>query len=440
MIGKAWIKKLLAVLLALTMAWTCLAMAEEESIVADAVDEMVADAGEVALELPREESAEQPAEAQNDIVTEAAEAAGVAPTGVAIDLSQGNTFYLGMPVQLTAILEPADAQTALKWKSSKKKVAKVSADGLLTPLRAGKTKITVTTGNKLKAAARVTVKRNMIDNITRRPTGADIGALGAGWGVWLKSVERTAAGKYVCGFYLLNGLGKCRQINNFGVQLYVGGNLVAQKTVKKIKVACGKGKSKVFKVTFNAADLVAADPLLLPQYGADDFNYVFTQEPSLSCNNTTTKITPTAQPIPQNLPAGVENNQENANYMLELINQERASLGLAPYTMDAELTRAACVRAGEISEKFSHTRPDGTSCSTVSIKAPKENISSARMSGRNLTLNDTKKVFNNYRSSENHWSKIVSDQFSTVGICVYAIEDSETYSVSVYWALEFAKW
>ena len=212
-----------------------------------------------------------------------AEAGAAAPTAVAISASQGNVYYLGMgPSQLNVVLDPAGAQTTLKWKSSKKKVVKVDKNGVITPRKAGKAKITVTTGNKKKSSIKVTVLKNKVDGINARPSRSLIRSIGRSWTIAPKSVERTAGGKYVCKFYLLNGLGKSKRINNMGLQLYVGGTLVAQKYIKRLKVSCGKGSSKVFKVTFGGADIVNPTPMLLPQYGTSGVLFKLTTAPSLT--------------------------------------------------------------------------------------------------------------------------------------------------------------
>ena len=64
---------------------------------------------------------------------------------------------MGSTLQLTAQLTPVTARTTLTWKSSKAKIATVSATGLVTPIKEGKTKITVSTANKKKASITVTV-------------------------------------------------------------------------------------------------------------------------------------------------------------------------------------------------------------------------------------------------------------------------------------------
>ncbi len=58
--------------------------------------------------------------------------------------------------------------------------------------------------------------------------------------------------------------------------------------------------------------------------------------------------------------------EELAAELMNLINLTRSNYGLAPYITDnAALNAAAWVRAAEIAKSYSHTRPDGTPCSTA---------------------------------------------------------------------------
>ena len=61
--------------------------------------------------------------------------------------------------------------------------------------------------------------------------------------------------------------------------------------------------------------------------------------------------------------------------VFKLVNEERARVHLEPLVMDAELTEAAMQRAAETHAIYSHTRPDGSGCST---------ICPARMRGENI--------------------------------------------------------
>ena len=66
------------------------------------------------------------------------------------------TVNLGETVQLGYALKPAGATSTVKWSTAKKSIAKVDANGVVTGVKEGSTKITVTTANKKKAT--VTVK------------------------------------------------------------------------------------------------------------------------------------------------------------------------------------------------------------------------------------------------------------------------------------------
>ena len=48
-----------------------------------------------------------------------------------------------------------------------------------------------------------------------------------------------------------------------------------------------------------------------------------------------------------------------------LVNEERARVGVHKLTSNSFLKQAATIRSKEITSKFSHTRPDGTSCFTA---------------------------------------------------------------------------
>ena len=66
-------------------------------------------------------------------------------------------LYSNCTLQLTAGVEPENAFTALTWKSSNKKVAKVDANGLVRPVKKGTAYISVTTDNGKKASIKLKV-------------------------------------------------------------------------------------------------------------------------------------------------------------------------------------------------------------------------------------------------------------------------------------------
>ena len=79
------------------------------------------------------------------------------PTGVTIEQGKTATLDVDETLQLDAVLAPETAQTILKWKSSKPKVAEVDDDGFVTALSRGTAKITVTTHNGKSATLELEV-------------------------------------------------------------------------------------------------------------------------------------------------------------------------------------------------------------------------------------------------------------------------------------------
>ena len=74
------------------------------------------------------------------------------PTGVSIDQGSALTLTAGEGAQLSAALIPDTARSTLTWKSYNTNVATVTADGYVTAVNRGQTKITVTTANGKSAS------------------------------------------------------------------------------------------------------------------------------------------------------------------------------------------------------------------------------------------------------------------------------------------------
>lgn len=99
--------------------------------------------------------------------------------------------------------------------------------------------------------------------------------------------------------------------------------------------------------------------------------------------------------------------------VISQVNAERAKYGLEPLTVSAQLTSAACIRANEIVELFSHTRPDGSSWSTVSSAAMGENIAKGQSSAD--------RVMAAWMSSEGHRANILRESFGSIGVCALKV-------------------
>jgi len=76
---------------------------------------------------------------------------------VVLDASGTVTLNMGETLQLNAAVEPATAQTTLKWSTSSKKIAVVDENGVVIPMKEGTATITVKTPNGKKDSVKVKV-------------------------------------------------------------------------------------------------------------------------------------------------------------------------------------------------------------------------------------------------------------------------------------------
>lgn len=99
--------------------------------------------------------------------------------------------------------------------------------------------------------------------------------------------------------------------------------------------------------------------------------------------------------------------------VVSLVNQERAKQGLAPLTKTTALDQTARVRVVEISQKYSHDRPDGSACFTAfpDSNAAGENI--ARGSDSPAS------VMSGWMNSSTHRSNILNGSFVHIGVGCY---------------------
>lgn len=96
--------------------------------------------------------------------------------------------------------------------------------------------------------------------------------------------------------------------------------------------------------------------------------------------------------------------------VLDLVNKERAKVGARPLRLSSELQSAAMLRAREITQVMSHTRPNGKSCMTV-LKSPwgaGENIA-----GGNETPEE---VVQSWMDSPGHRRNILYPRFNKLGV------------------------
>lgn len=100
--------------------------------------------------------------------------------------------------------------------------------------------------------------------------------------------------------------------------------------------------------------------------------------------------------------------------VLKLTNDERLEMGLSPLTGFAKLQEATDIRAAELTQSFSHIRPDGTDCFTVldEVGIPYYGA------GENIAQGHTAPawVMNSWMNSTGHRANILTDGFSHLGV------------------------
>ena len=105
------------------------------------------------------------------------------------------------------------------------------------------------------------------------------------------------------------------------------------------------------------------------------------------------------------------------NEVLRLVNVERERYGLGKLSADEGAVQVAHVRAKELVQSFSHTRPNGTSCFT----AADESGVTYRAAGENIAYgySTPEQVVQGWMNSEGHRKNILSSSFSKIGIGCY---------------------
>lgn len=119
-----------------------------------------------------------------------------------------------------------------------------------------------------------------------------------------------------------------------------------------------------------------------------------------------------------------------AKKVADLVNQERAKAGLAPLEVKVNLQAAAQVRAKEIEKSFSHTRPNGSSFSSVLA----ENGVEYRGSGENIAWGQRspEEVMNGWMNSEGHRANILNKNFKYIGVGYHVNSNGTGYWTQLF--------
>lgn len=119
-----------------------------------------------------------------------------------------------------------------------------------------------------------------------------------------------------------------------------------------------------------------------------------------------------------------------AQAVLAEVNAARAQNGLSALTLDANMNRAAAVRAAELAQSFSHTRPNGSR----GLTALNEAGVSYRMAGENIASGQqtAQAVVSAWMNSSGHRANILSASFGRMGV------GQATIGGRTYWVQLFA--
>lgn len=109
--------------------------------------------------------------------------------------------------------------------------------------------------------------------------------------------------------------------------------------------------------------------------------------------------------------------------VLDLANEERSKQGLPAVSMDEELMDASFQRAAELAVPFSHTRPPGDTCFTVSDKAFAENVAMGQW--------DAASAMGSWMSSSGHRANILGGSWKSIGVGAFR------QGGTVYWVQLF---
>ncbi|WP_455717187.1 CAP domain-containing protein [Anaerosporobacter sp.] len=123
----------------------------------------------------------------------------------------------------------------------------------------------------------------------------------------------------------------------------------------------------------------------------------------------------------------------NAAYtkeVLRLVNIERAKEGLSALTTNTTLEKAAYIRSQEIKKSFSHTRPNGSSFSTIL----KEMNISYQATGENIAYGQKtpEAVVDAWMNSSGHRANIMSSKYNKLGVGCYIDSNNVVYWTQIF--------
>lgn len=116
--------------------------------------------------------------------------------------------------------------------------------------------------------------------------------------------------------------------------------------------------------------------------------------------------------------------------VISLVNEERTKAGLLPLEKADDVSAAAGVRARELTESFSHTRPDGSSYRTVL----EQNGITFRSCGENVAYGyrSPEAVMSAWMGSEGHRENILNEKYTGIGVGYFKDNEGQEYWAQIF--------
>lgn len=218
--------------------------------------------------------------------------------------------------------------------------------------------------------------------------------------------------------------------------------------VQQIDISNSDIKTELEKLGINISEIINCPDIDKPETEAPETNAPETDAPETEAPETNapeTNVPETEAPetnapetnapetnAPETNAPETDSSQDvsAAKKVADLVNQERAKAGLAPLEVKVNLQTAAQVRAKEIEKSFSHTRPNGSSFSTVLA----ENGVDYRGSGENIAWGQRspEEVMNGWMNSEGHRANILNKNFKYIGVGYHVNSNGTGYWTQLF--------
>lgn len=218
--------------------------------------------------------------------------------------------------------------------------------------------------------------------------------------------------------------------------------------VQQIDISNSDIKTELEKLGINISEIINCPDIDKPETEAPETNAPETDAPETEAPETNvpeTNVPETEAPetnapetnapetnAPETNAPETDGSQDvsAAKKVADLVNQERAKAGLAPLEVKVNLQTAAQVRAKEIEKSFSHTRPNGSSFSTVLA----ENGVDYRGSGENIAWGQRspEEVMNGWMNSEGHRANILNKNFKYIGVGYHVNSNGTGYWTQLF--------